>query len=144
MAFGEHVISVISESNFFEFTASSKNVSGNSVSGSLEDSTGGFGNSLNIFNVDSTSAENSSVGEILSSKITNWLARKNNLSSSLNDMVKLGINDVPFSINDLLEIIWVFNSNFSIILLGFQFKLDVEDGNLWVSEHFWCLFETGI
>jgi len=144
MAFGEHVISVISESNFFEFTASSKNVCGNSVSGSLEDSTGGFGNSLNIFNVDSTSAENSSVGEILSSKITNWLARKNNLSSSLNDMVKLGINDVPFSINDLLEIIWVFNSNFSIILLGFQFKLDVEDGNLWVSEHFWCLFETGI
>jgi len=144
MAFGEHVISVISESNFFEFTASSKNVCGNSVSGSLEDSTGGFGNSLNIFNVDSTSAENSSVGEILSSKITNWLARKNNLSSSLNDMVKLGINDVPFSINDLLEIIWVFNSNFSIILLSFQFKLDVEDGNLWVSEHFWCLFETGI
>jgi len=74
MAFSEHVISVISESNFFEFTASSKNFLGNSVSGSLEDSTGGFGNSLDIFNVDSTSAENSSVGEVLSSKITNWLA----------------------------------------------------------------------
>jgi len=40
----------------------------------LKDSTGGFGNSLDIFNVDSTSAENSSVGEVLSSKITNWLA----------------------------------------------------------------------
>jgi hypothetical protein len=74
MAFSEHVISVISESNFLEFTASSKNFFGNSVSGSLEDSTGGFGNSLDIFNMDSSSAENSSVGEILSSKITNWLA----------------------------------------------------------------------
>jgi len=84
------------------------------------------------------------VSEVLSGKITNWEVREDDLGSGFNNFVKFIINYAPFSINDLLEIIWVFNSNFCIIFFSFKLKLVLKNQNFWVLEMLLLLFETSI
>ena len=61
------------------------------------------------------------------------------------NLVKLIVDNLPFSINDSLEVIGVLKSDLSAILLGFKLKLEVEAKNLGVvSEAFGLLFETSI
>jgi hypothetical protein len=94
--------------------------------------------------LNSTGAEDIVVSEVLSGKITNWEVREDDLSSGFNNFVKFIINYAPFSINDLLEIIWVFNSNFSIIFFSFKLKLVLKNQDFWVLEMLLLLFETSI
>jgi hypothetical protein len=110
----------------------------------LEDSTSGLRNSLEIVFLNSTSAEDTSISEVLGSEITNWQVRENNFSSGLANLVQFTINDVPLSVNDLLEIFWVIDSNLCVILLGLQFELDIQKSNLWVLKALWLLLETSI
>ena len=84
------------------------------------------------------------VSEVLSGKITNWEVGEDDLGSGFNNFVKFIINYAPFSINDLLEIIWVFNSNFSIIFFSFKLKLVLKNQDFWVLEMLLLLFETSI
>lgn len=84
------------------------------------------------------------VGEVLSGEITNWEVGEDNLGSRFNNFVKFIINYVPFSIDDLLEIIWVFNPNFCIIFFSFELKLVLKNQDFWVLEMLLLLFETSI
>ena len=84
------------------------------------------------------------VGEVLSGEITNWEVGEDNLGSRFNNFVKFIINYVPFSIDDLLEIIWVFNPNFCIIFFSFKLKLVLKNQDFWVLEMLLLLFETSI
>jgi len=69
-AFSEHVKSLGSELDLLEFTALTENLSLDSINGSLDNTTGGLGNTVEIVELDTSSAENLSVSEVLSSEIT--------------------------------------------------------------------------
>lgn len=92
----------------------------------------------------STSTENISVSEVLSGEITNWQVGENNLGSTGDNLVQFTVNNVPLSIDNLLEVIWVFDSNLGVVFLSLELELDVQDGDLWVEETLWLLLETGI
>jgi len=133
-ALGEHVVSFVTKLDLLEFSAETKNIVGQTVDGGLEDSSSSFADSSQIIFLNSTSAEDISVGEVLGSKITNWEVRENNLGSRCDNFIKFLINNVPLGIDNLLEIVWVLNSNFSIILFGFKFKLVLKNQDFYVSE----------
>lgn len=84
------------------------------------------------------------VSEVLSGKITNWEVGEDDLGSGFNNFVKFIINYVPFSIDDLLEIIWVLNPNFCIIFFSLKLKLVLKNQDFWVLETLLLLFETSI
>lgn len=84
---GEHVISFSSELDFFEFTAGSEDGGLESVDGGLDDSSGGLGHTLEVFVGHSSGAEHVSVGEVLSSQISDRELGKHDLSSRGNDQI---------------------------------------------------------
>jgi len=140
----EHVVSLVTKLDLLELAANSEHVRGESLHGGLKDSTGSLGNTGHIILLDSTGAEDVSVGEVLGGEITNGEVREDNLGSGVGDFVKLVVDDVPLSINNLLEIIGVVNSNLSVVLLSLELELDVEEGDLRVFEALGLLLETGI
>jgi len=100
----------------------------------LEDSTSCLGNSLEIILLYSTSTEDISVGEVLGGEITDWEAGEDDFSTGFDEQIKFGVNDVPLSIDNSLEIFWLVDSNFSIVFLSFELELNVEDGDLGAFE----------
>ena len=114
------------------------------MSGCLQNSSSGFSDSHQVVLLNSTGAEDSSVGEVLGGQVTNRKHGEDNLGSGGDNLVELLIDNVPLSIDNLLEIIWVIDSDFSVVLLSLQLELDVENGNLWVHEALRGLLETGI
>ena len=61
------------------------------------------------------------------------------------NLVKFIINDLPFSINDSLEVIRVLKSDLSAIFLSLKLKLKVQAENLGVvSKAFGLLLETSV
>lgn len=103
-----------------------------------------FGNSSEIIFLNSSRAENVSVGEVLGCKITNWKVGENDLSSRFDDLIELLVNNVPLGINDLLEIVWVVDPDLGVVLLSLELKLKLKNGDLWVLERFWLLLESSI
>jgi len=108
--------------NFFKFSAGTKSLLGKSVDGSLNDTTGGFDKSIHITLWDSTSAENVLIGEVLCGEVTNGKSRQNDLSSAVHNCIKFFINKIPFGINNLLIVLWVINSDLSILLLSLKLQ----------------------
>lgn len=70
-AVGEQVVSGSSDLSFLEMAASAENLRRKSINSGLNHSSGSLGDSHQIFLLHSTSAENSTVSEILGSQITN-------------------------------------------------------------------------
>ena len=115
------------------------------VNSGLHDSASSLAHALQIFFSNAASAENVSVSEILGGKIADWELGKNNSCARSVNLVKLIIDNLPFSINNSLEVIGVLKSDLSAILLGLKLKLEVEAKNLGVViEAFGLLFETSI
>jgi hypothetical protein len=92
----------------------------------LYNSTSSLTNLVKIRQLNSSRAEDVSISKVLSGEITNGEGTKNNFCAGFNDVVELVIDNFPFSINDLLEIIGVFKSDFGIIFLSSELKLDSE------------------
>jgi len=119
IALSEHVESFISELDLLELTASSENFSIKSITDSrLENSSSGLGNSLEIILLNSTSTEDISVSEVLGSEITDWESWEDDFSSRLDKQIKFGVNDIPLGIDNLLEIFWLCDPDFSIVLFS--------------------------
>jgi len=131
---GEHVESFVSELNFFKLAAGSENVLSEAKDGGLHDGSSGLGDSKDIVFLDSSSAENVSVGEVLSGKISNGKVGEDDLGSGLDNFVELVVDNVPLGVNNFLEVVGVIDSNFSVVLLGFKFELEVEEEELGVGE----------
>jgi hypothetical protein len=110
----------------------------------LQDSTGSLSNSSQVILGHSSSAENVPISEVLRGQVTDWEHRKDDFGSRGNKLIKFTINDVPFSIDNLLEVLWLADPNLSVILLGLELELNVKDGNLWLLEFLWLLLETSI
>jgi hypothetical protein len=87
------------------------------MDGGLDNSTSGFGKSVEIFLWDSTSAEEASICEVLSSKISNRELGEDDLGSRLDNLLKLVVNEFPLSINDLLVIVGVLKSDLGVFFL---------------------------
>ncbi len=130
--------------DFLKVAASSKNIVSQAIDRCLNDTASGFGESLKIINRDSSSAEEVSVSEVLSGKITNGKLREDDLSAAGNDLLQLLVNEFPFSINDLLEIIGVFKADLSIVTFSLKFKLNVQNSDLGVLELLRLLLETSV
>ena len=61
------------------------------------------------------------------------------------DLVKLIVDNLPFSINDSLEVIRVLKSDLSTILLSLELKFEIQAENLRVViETFRLLLEAGV
>jgi hypothetical protein len=143
-ALGEHVVSFTAELNFLELAALSQNLLGNAVDGSLNLGTGGLGDVLEIPHGDTTSAENISVSEVLSGQVTDRELGEHNLSAGFDDGIELIVDDLPFGVNDLLEVLRVLEADLSRVLLGLKLKLEVQAKNLRVLEALGLLLETGV
>jgi len=143
-ALSEHVVSLVTNLNLLKLATESKDVLSKSIDGSLKNGSSSFGNSSEIIFLNSSRAENISIGEVLGSKVTNWKVRKNDLGSRFDDLIELLVNNVPFGINDLLEIIWVFDPDLGVVLLSLELKLKLKNGDLWVLETFWLLLKSSI
>jgi len=144
VALGEHVVSFTAELNFLELAALSHNLLGDAVDGSLNLGTGGLGDVLEIPHGNATSAENISVSEILSGQITDGELGEHNLGAGLDDSVELVVNDLPFGVNDLLEVLGVLEADLSGVLLGLELKLEVQAENGRVLEGLGLLLETSV
>ena len=115
------------------------------VNSSLHDCSSGLAYTLKIFFSDTASAENVSVSEILSGKITDWEFGENNSGARCMDLVKLIVDNLPFSINNSLEVIRILKSDLSTILLSLELKFEIQAENLRViSETFGLLLEAGV
>ena len=110
-ALSEHIVALISELNLFEFSADTENSLSTlfikTVNCSLQDGASGLAHALEIIFSNTAGAENVSVSEILCGKITDWKLGENNSSARCMDLVKLIVDNLPFSINDSLEVIRV-------------------------------------
>lgn len=60
------------------------------------------------------------------------------------DLLKLFIDDLPFSINNALEIFNIADSDFSIFLFGLEFEFYFKDDDLRVNEILGLLFKSSI
>ena len=143
-AFSEHVVSLRSELSLFEFTSVTENRRFETVSSSLENGTSGLADALEIILRDATSAENVSVSEVLSGQVTDRELGENNVGSGLDDLLELVVDDLPFGINNLLEIIRVGKSDLSGVLLGLKLKLEVKGDDLGLVERLGGLLETSV
>jgi len=69
-AFSEHVESLGSELDLLEFTAMSEDLLLDSINGGLDNTASCLGDTVEIVKLDTSSAENLSVSEVLGSEIT--------------------------------------------------------------------------
>ena len=143
-ALGEHVVALVTKLDLLELAAKTEHILGNTLNGRLEDGTSGLTDTLEIVLGNATSTEDISVGEVLGGEITDGEAGEHNFGARLADLVKLVIDNVPLGIDNSLEVLGVINTHLSVILLGLELKLDVEDGNLGGDEAFGLLLETGV
>jgi hypothetical protein len=95
----------------------------------LDNSTSSFATSLEIILRYTSSTENILVSKVLSCQITNRESRKDNFSSSSNDLVKLVIDQFPFGINNLLEIFRIAKSDLSTVFFSLKLKFNVKSKN---------------
>lgn len=127
-----------------EASTSTQNIRWDIIDSSLKLSSSSLGNSFHIIFWNSTSTENSSIGKPLSGQISNWEFWQYNIGSSVFNFLEFFINNLPFSIDNTLEIINIFNSNFCVLFFWFKFELYFQDDNFWICETFWLLFKTSI
>lgn len=100
--------------------------------------------SPNIFLGNSSCTENIPISKILCGKITNWQLRQNNISSTLMNLIKLVINYFPLSINNALELFWIFYSYFSTVFFSLEFKLYIKKYNFCILKSLWLLLKSCI
>lgn len=100
--------------------------------------------SLQVVLWNSSSAEDSSVSEVLGGKISNRELGEHNLGSRVEDGIKLVVNDGPFSVNELLVVFNILDSDLSILLLGLELKLKVEKANDRVIKALGLLLESSV
>lgn len=143
-AAGEHVVAFVTELNFLELLAGSEDLLRDTVSGSLGNTTSGLGSSVQIVKGASSSAEDSSVSEVLSGEITDGKSGEDDLGSGGVNFIELIVDDFPLSINNFLEVLGVLESDFGVISLGLELKLDVEEENGGVLEALGLLFKSGV
>ena len=108
----------------FEFAASTQNISSNVVDCGLKLSASSLGNSFHVIFWNSTSTKDSSVSKPLGRQISDWKLWQDNIGSSVFDFLKFFINDFPFGIDNCLEIIDIFDSNFCILFFRLEFKFN--------------------
>lgn len=140
----EQVVSFIAELDLFEDAASAEDIRGQPIDSGLHDSASGLSQSLDIFLGDSASTEKPSVSEVLGGEISNGQLGEDDLSARGNDLVQLVIDQLPFSVHDLLVIIRVFKSDFGVLLLGLELKLQVQDADFRVLELLGLLLEASV
>jgi hypothetical protein len=140
----KHVIAVVSKLHFLELAACSKNLLRQAISSCLNLATGCLHHALEILRWNPARAEDVSISEVLGRQITNWQLRQHNFGSSVNNFLQLVVNDLPFSVHNLLEVFWVLKSDFSTVLLGLQLELKVKSQNLRVDEALWLLLKSSV
>jgi len=143
-AAGEHVVAFVTDLNFLELLAGSEDLLRDTVSGSLGNTSSGLGSSVEIVKGASSSAEDSSVSEVLSGEITDGKSGEDDLGSGGVNFIELIVDDFPLSVNNFLEVFGVLESDFGVISLGLELKLDVEEENSGVLEGLGLLFESGV
>ena len=143
-ASSEHVVSLASELDFLKLFTGSEDLFGDTVSGSLHNSTSGLSSSVHIVKRASSSAEDFSVSEVLGGQISNGESGKDDVSASGDDLIELVVDDFPFGINNFLEVLGVLESNFGVISLGLKLELNVEEQALRVFETLGLLLESSV
>merc|ERR1740139_1205610 len=96
---------------------------------------------VEIVKLDTSSAENLSVSEVLGSEITDRESGEDDLGTGVNDLLELGEDNLPFGINNFLEVLGGLHAHLGVVLLGLELELDVQKENLWVVEVLGLLFE---
>ena len=143
-AISEHVVAVVSKLDFLELSTSAENLFSQALNSGLEDSTSGLGDTGQVSLVHSTSAEDVVISKSLSSQVSDGKTGQHNLGARSNHLVQLFVDNVPLGIHYLLEVLWIVDTNLSIVLLSLELKLHIQDGDLGVVEELWSLFETSI
>jgi hypothetical protein len=140
----EEIVSLSTNLNFLEITAGSENILGEAVDCCLDNTSGGLSKSQKIITGNSSSTEEVSVSEELGSKIADRKLGQDNLSTAGNNLIELFIDQFPFSIDNLLEVIGVLKTDLGIILLSLELQLNIQKSNLGLFEFLWLLFEASI
>jgi hypothetical protein len=111
----------------------------------LHNCTSCLANAFQVTFLDTASAENVSVGEVLCCEISDREFGKDNASSRGDNFVKLLVDDGPLSVDDLLEIIRVFKTNLCAVFLGLELKLKIERNDLRaIGERFGLLLKASV
>ena len=141
----EHVKALATELDLLELSADAEDAIVKTINGGLHNCSSRLADTLEIVLWHTTCAENVSICEVLSSKITDWELGEHNAGSRSNNFVKLLVDDRPLGVNDFLEIVGVLETNLSTVLLGFELKLEIEADNLGaVCEALWLLLEASV
>jgi hypothetical protein len=143
-ALGEHVVALGAELHFLELAAFTENGIGDSKSGSLHLSTGGLAYTVEVLERNASSAENIAVSEVLGGEISDGELGEDDLGSSLDDGIELVVDDLPFGVDDLLEVVGVLEADLGGVLLCLELELEVEDKYHGVIEFLGLLLETGV
>jgi len=140
----KHVVAFIANLPLFKLAAFAHNLVRDAEAGSLNLSASCLSDMVHIMWGNAASAENVSVGKELSCQVTDGHAGKNNLGASLLDSLKFVIDDLPFGVNDFLEVVRVLETDLSRVSLGLELELNVKQDNLGVLELLGLLLEAGI
>lgn len=106
--------------HFLEDAAGAEDVLGDALDSCLEDGTGCFGNAVQVILRDAASAEDVTVCEVLGGQVADWELRQDDLGAGGGELIELIVNDIPLSINNLLEFLGTIDPDLGIVLFGLQ------------------------
>lgn len=73
-----------------------------------------------------SSAEDVSISEVLGGEITDRESGKDALGSSIYNLLKFVVDNLPLGIDNLLEVFWIVKSDLSTVLLSLKLEFDVQ------------------
>ena len=112
--------------------------------GGLDFPPGGLHGPFHILLRDPARAKDISVREVLSGEVSDGELREDDIGPAFNDLVQFVVNNFPLRVHDLLELVWVLDSNFRVVFFRLKLEFDVQEDDLGVEELFGLLLEPCI
>mmetsp|Transcript_25013 Transcript_25013/g.43898 ORF Transcript_25013/g.43898 Transcript_25013/m.43898 type:complete len:234 (-) Transcript_25013:551-1252(-) len=140
----EDVVPFVTNLDFLKLPATAQSAGWHLMGSAKHCGASRFSYPVQIFLRHSACAEEGSVSEVLSGKVANGEFAQDDLSSSLDDALKLSVDDVPLCVDDALVVLRVADPDLSVLLLTSVFQLDVQQEDLRLVEALWLLLETSI
>jgi hypothetical protein len=134
VATGEEVVTLAADLALLEVLAHAEDRRRQVVAGGLHLTTSGPRHAKHVHVLDSPSAEQSTVREILRRQIADRELRKDDVGATGDDLRQFVVNNVPLGVDDLLIRSDVGDADLGVVALGLQLELDVEQHDLRILE----------
>mmetsp|Transcript_16509 Transcript_16509/g.39011 ORF Transcript_16509/g.39011 Transcript_16509/m.39011 type:complete len:246 (+) Transcript_16509:324-1061(+) len=139
------VETLISHLSFFKHATSPQHGFWEALgSASLNRGTSGFGHSFQVLFLHTTGAKQSTIGKVLSGQISNGEFGQDNAGTRLYASIQFVKDDLPLGVDNGLVFSWIANSNFRVLLFGFEFQFHVQQQDFGVFKLFGHGFKSGV